>query len=290
MMSKNRLAMLVGLVAVLTLAVSSTLLVAQEAAKVQTLTIEGSTTVGPISDAYKEYFEKQYTKNGAKTLEVTVKNTGSGNGITALLDGRCDIATSSRFMKKEEFAKAAEKGVMPVAHVIALDAICVIVNPNNKVLGLSTAQIKDIYMGKIKNWKDVGGEDLEIVAISRDISSGTYEAFHELAMNKEKMADSVQTVSSSNEAHAKVSTTKGAIAYVGLGFLDEKVRGVNVDGITPSKKTIIAGKYPLSRPLFLFTNGYPKLGSLVYEVCTFHLTEAGQKIVEAKGYVPLTSY
>ncbi|RPI58656.1 MAG: PstS family phosphate ABC transporter substrate-binding protein, partial [Planctomycetaceae bacterium] len=245
----------------LTLAFVASGLSAQEAkpAAKQSLTIEGSTTVGPISDVVKEYFEKQNSG-----LSVTVKNTGSGNGAAALIDGRCDIATMSRFMKPEEFKKAVEKGVTPVAHVVALDAVCMIVNPENQVLGLSSAQVKDIYAGKIKNWKDVGGADMAIVPIGRDSSSGTFEAFAELVMKKEKLADNVQAASTNKDVHERVSSTKGAIGYVGLGFIDNKVRGLNIDGITPSKKTISSGKYPHSRPLFMFTNGYPAMGSAVH--------------------------
>ena len=107
--------------------------------KKDALSVEGSTTVGPIADAYAEYFQKLYP-----ALKITVKNTGSGNGITALIDGRCDLATSSRFMKAEEFKKAVEKGILPVAHTIAMDGLCIAVNPANSILGLSTAQIKDL--------------------------------------------------------------------------------------------------------------------------------------------------
>lgn len=256
-----------------------------EAQKKDTLTIEGSTTVGPITDAYAEFFQQKFPG-----LKITVKNTGSGNGITALIEGRCDIATSSRMMKAEEFKKAVDKGVMPVLHAIAMDGICIAVNPANSIKGLSIAQVKDLYTGKVKNWKDVGGPDMEVVLISRDTASGTFEAFNEMVMKKEKMADGVQFVSSSKEVHARVSTTKGAIGYVGLGFLDEQIKGLNIDGVTPTKKTITSGKYPLSRPLFMITNGYPALGSLIYEVVTFHLGEKGQKMVEAKGYVPVTDY
>lgn len=249
------------------------------------LTVEGSTTVGPIADAYAEYLQKQH-----KDLKITVKNTGSGNGIAALIEGRCDIATSSRFIKADEFKKAVEKGVMPVAHAIAMDGICIVTNNANTILGLSLEQLRDIYTGKIKNWKEVAGPDLEIVVISRDTASGTYEAFNDMVMKKEKMAPSVQYVSSSKEVHAKVSSTKGAVGYVGLGFLDKDVKGLNIEGVTPTKKTITSGKYPISRPLFMFTNGYPALGSLIHEAVALHLSEKGQNLIEAKGFVPVTDY
>ena len=254
---------------------------AQEA---KTLQIEGSTTVGPIADAFAEAFQAKYPD-----LKITVKKTGSGDGEAALIDGRCEIATMSRFMKPEKFKEAADKGVMPVAHAVAMDGVCVIVHPSNPVKGLTSDQIRDIYTGKIKNWKEVGGSDTPIVVISRDTSSGTYETFETLIMNKQKMAEGVEYVNANPQAQNRVKTTPGAIGYVGLAFL-EGVKAVEVNGIAPSRKTILSGKYPVSRPLFMFTNGYPQLGSTVYEFVTYHLSEAGQKIIEAKGFVPVTEY
>jgi phosphate transport system substrate-binding protein len=254
-------------------------------AEKQTLQIEGSTTVGPIADAFAEAFKSNYPG-----LEITVKKTGSGDGAAALIDGRCDIATMSRFMKDKEFKTAVDRGVFPVAHVVAMDGVCVVVHPSNPVTQLSTSQIRDIYKGKITNWKEVGGTDLPIVVISRDNSSGTYETFHELVMNKEEMGSKVEYVNSNPQAHARVKTTVGAIGYVGIGFLDANVKALKVDEILPSKQTIATGQYPVARPLFMFTNGYPQLGSMTYKFCTFYLTETGQEIIEAKGFVPVTNY
>jgi len=223
-------------------------------------------------------------------LEITVNKTGSGDGAAALVDSRCDIAAMSRFMKEKEFKAAAEKGVMPVAHVVAMDGVCVVVHPSNPVKELTTAQAQEIYTGKIRNWRELGGPDMAITVISRDTSSGTYETFHKLVMNKQKMAASVEYVNSNPQAHARVKTTRGAIGYVGLGFVDNTVKALRIDGIAPTRKTIASGVYPVSRPLFLFTNGYPKLGSMTHAFVTFHLSERGQEIVEAKGFVPVTAY
>jgi len=255
------------------------------AAEKQTLQIDGSTTVGPIADAFAEAFKSNYPD-----LEITVKKTGSGDGAAALVDKRCDIAIMSRFMKEKEFKKAVENGVFPVAHVVAMDGVCVVVHPSNPVTQLSTSQIRDIYKGKITNWKEVGGPDLPIVAISRDTSSGTYETFHGLVMNKEEMGSSIEYVNSNPQAHARVKTTTGAVGYVGIGFLDANVKALKVDGVVPSRQTIATGQYPVARPLFMFTNGYPKLGSMTYKFCTFYLTETGQEIIEAKGFIPVTNY
>ncbi len=260
-------------------------LVSSMTASAESLQIEGSTTVGPIADAFAEYFKKVYPD-----LDITVKKTGSGDGAAALVDGRCDIATMSRFMKDKEFSEAVKNGVYPVAHVVAMDGVCVVVHPSNPVKGLTKAQIRDIYMGKISNWSQVGGPSLPIVVISRDSSSGTYETFHNLVMEKKEMGSGVEYVNSNPQAHARVKTTAGAIGYVGIGFLDRNVKALKVDGIQPSRQTISSGVYPVARPLFMFTNGYPKLGSMVHKFCTFYLTETGQELIEAKGFVPLTVY
>ena len=246
------------------------------------LQIDGSTTVGPIGDAFAEAFKNK--------CSITVSKTGSGDGAAALVEDRCDIAMMSRFMKGKEFKAAVDKGIYPVAHAIAMDGVCPIVHPSNPVKALTSEQIRNIYKGKITNWKELGGADRPIVMISRDTSSGTYETFHKLVMKKEKMADAVEYVNSNPQAHARVKSTVGAIGYVGLGFLDRTVKALTVDGVSPNQSTIAKGIFPVSRPLFLFTNGYPKLGSIVHAFCTFHLTEEGQEIIEDKGFVPVTDY
>ncbi len=255
------------------------------AADPKTVKMEGSTTVGPIADAYTEVFKRMYPN-----VTITVNKTGSGNGAAAIVDSRCDIANMSRFMKIQEFKDAVAKGVMPVAHAIAMDGVCVIVHPSNPVSVLKTEQARNIYTGKITNWKELGGADRKIVVVSRDTSSGTYETFEKLVMAKQKMAAGVQYVASNPEAHATVKSTVGAVAYIGLGFVDKDVKALKIDGVMPSRKTIAKGEYPVSRPLFMFTNGYPKLGSIVHALVTFHLTPKGQDIIDAKGFVPVTDY
>ena len=258
------------------------LLIGANGMAAEKLQIDGSTTVGPIGDAFAEAFKDK--------ASITVSKTGSGDGAAALVEGRCDIAMMSRFMKGKEFKSAVDKEIYPVAHAIAMDGVCPIVHPSNPVKALTSDQVKDIYMGKITNWKDLGGADMPIVVISRDTSSGTYETFHKLVMKKEKMADNVEYVNSNPQSHARVKNTVGAIGYVGLGFLDRNVKALTIDGVKPDRSTIAKGVFPVSRPLYLFTNGYPKLGSVVHAFCTFHLTEEGQEIIEDKGFVPVTDY
>jgi phosphate transport system substrate-binding protein len=249
------------------------------------LQLDGSTTVGPIADAFAEAFKRTHPD-----VEITVSKTGSGDGAKALIEDRCDIANMSRFMKGKEFKSAVDNGVMPVAHVVAMDGVCIVVNPANSVSELSTEQIRKIYKGEITNWKEVGGPDLKIVKISRDTNSGTYETFEKLVMKKEKIAGDVEYVNNNSTAHARVANTTGAVGYVGLGFVDRKVKALKVDGVMATRRTIASGKYPVARPLFMFTNGYPKLGSVVFDFVTFHLSERGQDIVEARGFVPVTDY
>jgi phosphate transport system substrate-binding protein len=272
-------------VTVAALIIPCVIAVENAASESKSLQIEGSTTVGPIADAFTEVFNKTYP-----SAKITVTKNGSGNGATALIDGRCDIAMMSRLMKPEEFKAAVEKGILPVTHVIAMDGVCMIVHPSNNVTELSSQQIHDIYAGKVKNWKEVGGSDVPIVAISRDTSSGTYETFDHFVMKKDKMAGNVEYVNSNPQVHGRVKNTTGAIGYVGVGFLDANVKGLKVNGVMPSKETIANGTYPFTRPLFLFTNGYPALGSMSHKFCTFYLTEKGQSIIEEKGFVPVTHY
>ncbi len=261
------------------------LVISSNVAVAQKLHIEGSTTVGPIADGFAEVFKKMYPD-----VTITVNKSGSGTGAAALIDSRCDIATMSRFMKDREFKDAVAKGVFPVAHVVAMDGVCIVVHPSNPISTLSSEQVRDIYLGKIRNWKALGGPDIPIVVISRDTESGTYDTFDSFIMNKKKMASSVEYVTSNPQAFARVQNTRGAIGYVGYGFVQTGVKAITLDGIKPSRQTILSGKYPVSRPLFMFTNGYPTLGSMAHKFVTFHLTEEGQEVVEDKGFVPVTDY
>ncbi|MDD3051206.1 MAG: PstS family phosphate ABC transporter substrate-binding protein [Candidatus Cloacimonetes bacterium] len=249
------------------------------------IVIDGSTTVGPIAKAFAEYYMQLNPK-----VNITVSESGSGNGAKSLMNKTCDIGTLSRFMKDKEFSAAVDNGIMPVAHVVALDGIAVVINPANSVKNLSVEQIKDIYTGKVTNWKEVGGPNEKIVVISRDTNSGTYETFESLVMKKEKMNDKVEYVGSNGAARQRVQSTKGAIGYIGLGFLDKTVKAVNVNNIEASPETVVSGKYPIARPLYMFTNQYPKMGSHLYSYITLYLSPKGQEIIESIGFIPVTKY
>jgi len=248
-----------------------------------TIICDGSTTVGPIAKAFAEYYQ---SRNPG--VNITISETGSGNGAKSLINNACDVANMSRPMKDKEFEQAVEKGIMPIAHVVAMDGIAVIVHESNRVDALSIEQVRGIYTGKITNWRQLGGASQEIVKISRDTASGTYETFEKLVMNKEQIKGA-EYVQSNGAARAAVRTTPAAIGYVGLGFL-EGVKALTIDGVNPSPRTVVTGAYPVSRPLFMWTNGYPELGSHVHRFVTLHLTRDGQQIVEEVGFVPVTDY
>jgi len=248
------------------------------------IVVDGSTTVGPLAKAFAEHFMSE-----RPGVTVTVSESGSGNGAKSLINGTCDVADMSRFMKETEFKAAVEAGVFPVAHVIAMDGIAVIVHPSNPARDLTVEQVRDIYLGKITNWKEIGGPDKPIVVISRDTNSGTYECFEELVMNKQKMAATVEYVGSNGAMRQRVQSTPTAIGYAGLGFVDRTVKALSVNGVQPSRATVVSGVYPIARPLYMFTNGYPKLGSPLHAFITLHLTPKGQEIVEAIGFIPVTT-
>ncbi len=259
----------------------------------ETLTLDGSTTVGPIAKAFAEYY---MTLESA--VNVTVSESGSGNGAKSLINNTCDIANLSRFMKENEFKAAVNNNVQPVAHVVAMDGLPILVHPSNPVRDLRVEQVRKIFSGEISNWKQVGGPDRKIIAISRDTNSGTYETFYKLVMThrvngekvKAQIKDGAEYVGSNGAIRARVQKTPAAIGYAGLGFVDRTVKALLIDGVYPDPDTVTAGTYPIARPLFMFTNGYPKLGSHVHRFVTLHLTEKGQEIVETIGFVPVTKY
>lgn len=244
------------------------------------IVISGSTTVLPIAQKAAEVF-----MNSNQDADISVRGGGSGVGIAALIDGTCDIADSSRPIKDTELDKAVSNGRHPKVNVVAMDGICIIVNPSNSVDTLTRKQIKDIYTGAISNWKQLGGLDEKIVVVSRDTSSGTFEAFGELTLEKAKVRPDALMQASNQAVSTTVAETRGAIGYIGLGYLSSHVKAVYVEGVEATKETVLSGKYPISRPLFMYTNGAPK--GLVKEFIDFILSKEGQQLVEEEGFVGL---
>ncbi len=251
----------------------------------ETIVVDGSTTVGPIAKAFAEYYMSMHPE-----VNITVSESGSGNGAKSLIHRDCNVADMSRFMKQSEFKAAVDNGVIPVAHVVAMDGIAVVVHPTNPVSDLTIKQIRDIYTGTISSWKQLGGPDMRIVTITRDTNSGTFETFEKLVMKEAKIADTAEYVGSNGGMRARIQTTRNAIGYVGLGFVDQTVKALKVAGVSPSQETVSSGRYPISRRLFMFTNGYPKLGGHLHSFVNLYLTKKGQEIIKEIGFVPVTKY
>jgi len=246
----------------------------------ENLIVNGSTTVLPIGQATAEAYMK---KN--PSVNISISGGGSGNGIKALIDKTTQVAMSSREMKKEEIALARSKGVNPVEHKVAIDALTPIVHPSNPVKDLSIEQLSLIYQGKIRNWKEVGGKDLQIVVVSRDTSSGTYESWQEKILHKEKVTPRAQLQASSGAVVQAVSKNRYAIGYIGIGYQNKSVTAVTVNGVIANDVNALKGTYPIARPLYYYTDGQPK--GAVAEYIKFVTGPEGQKIVKKEGFVPI---
>jgi phosphate transport system substrate-binding protein len=258
----------------------SLMLMAGSAIAAGNVVIKGSTTVLPVAQATLEAYMK--TRPG---VNISLSGGGSGEGIKALIDKSTDIANSSREIKDQEIQLAKTKGVNPKAHIVAIDAIVPIVNPKNKVQNLTIDQLSQIYQGKITNWKDVGGENLQIVVISRDSSSGTFESWGELVLHKAKVTPKAQMQASNGAIVQAISKNRYAIGYIGFGYLNKTVKALSVNGIPANMQTALSKQYPVARPLYMYTDGEPKGeadGFLKYV-----LSPAGQKLVAKEGFIPI---
>ena len=246
----------------------------------ESIVIKGSTTVLPVAQGTLEAYMK-----ANPGLQISLSGGGSGEGIKALIDKTTNIATSSREIKAKEIELAKVKGINPVAHVVAYDAIIPVVHPKNKVTNLSIDQLSQIYQGKITNWKEVGGDDLKIVVISRDSSSGTFESWDHFVMKKAKVTPRAQMLASNGALVTAVAKNKYAIAYVGIGYINKSLKPLQVNGIKATIGAAMSKEYPLSRELYMYTNGEPQ--GQVAKYIAFVKSAEGQKIVVKEGFVPL---
>ncbi|MCE5200476.1 MAG: phosphate ABC transporter substrate-binding protein [Armatimonadota bacterium] len=262
-------------------------------AKSGVVQIKGSDTMVNLGQAWAEVYMK--THSGAN---VAVTGGGSGTGIAAMIQGTTDIAESSRPMKEEEKALAEKRGTNPVEHEVALDALSVIVNHSNPISKLTIDQLSNIFTGKITNWKQVGGLDEKIVLLSRDKNSGSHVFFLEHVVRRgnekgpEEYAQSTLMMPSSEAIASQVATDKGTIGYVGLGYVDPKkhkaltiAKTAAGPFIKPSIDTAIDHTYPISRPLYWYTNGQPK--GEIKSLLEFVMSTEGQNIVDKLGFAPI---
>jgi len=254
--------------------------------------VKGSDTMVNIGQAWAE---KYMEKNPAEFVAVT--GGGSGTGISSLISNTCDIAMCSRQMKQKEIDLAKQKNINPFEIRVALDGLAVVVNPKNPVSRLTLDQLSRIFTGKITNWKEVGGEDKKIVILSREVNSGTHIYFKEHVLrrndpdSKEEFAASALLLSSSLGIADEVAGNPAAIGYYGIGYISAKQKAVLIakdeksEYIAPTIENVLNGKYPISRPLFLYTNGQPQ--NLVKKFVDFALSGEGQEIVLKTDFVPV---
>jgi len=252
--------------------------------KSQSISVKGSDTILPLAQAEAEKF---INESNGKSVSVT--GGGTGVGIAALIDKGVDIATASREMTADEINKANENGIKPVKYVIAYDGITVVVNPNNPISKLTFNQLRGIYNGSISNWKQVGGEDKPISAISRDSSSGTYADFKKDVLFGDEFRPDALTQATTGGIVTEVAQNPNAIGYIGFAYVDNSIKVLSLDkgngSVLPTTQSILSGTYPLSRSLYFYTNGEP--AGLTKEFNDFVLSEKGQNIVSKVGFIPV---
>ncbi|MDR1225842.1 MAG: PstS family phosphate ABC transporter substrate-binding protein [Prevotellaceae bacterium] len=248
--------------------------------------VKGSDTMLPLSQKESE----SYMKANPSTT-ITVTGGGSGVGISALLEGTTDIAQASRKIKFDEKQKLQEAGKSVKEIVAAYDALAVVVHPSNKVINLTREQLEGIFTGKIKSWKEVGGDDLKIVPYSRETSSGTYEFFKESVLKNKNYMNGIMSMPATGAIIQSISQTKGAVGYVGLAYLNKDVKAIHVSydrGKTFAEPSVANAKsqvYPIVRPLYYYYE--VKSEKLVKPFMDYVLSDAGQKIVSEVGFITL---
>jgi phosphate transport system substrate-binding protein len=255
--------------------------------------IKGSDTMVNLGQAWAERYMEI---NPADFVAVT--GGGSGTGLSSLISGTCDIAMSSRNIKQKEIDLARQKGIEPNEIKVALDGLAVVVNHSNPVDKLTLAQLADIFTGRFSNWREVGGNDEKIVVLSREVNSGTHVYFKEHvlrknnSLSKEEFSPSALLLSSSQAIADEVAGNPAAIGYYGMGYISAKQKPVAIardeqsEYVSPIIENVVNGTYPISRPLFLYTNGEPQ--GAVKKFIDFALSKEGQEIVLKTDFVPIS--
>ncbi len=240
------------------------------------VTVSGSTSVGPVVEVLGEDFS---AKN--EGISVEVQQIGSSAGIKNAIEGTSQIGMASRDLKDEEKASGLKETQ------IAIDGIAVITNKNNEVKDLTLEQVKDIYTGKITNWKEVGGKDAPIVVVSREDGSGTRDGFQEnVGFESEELTKDAQISDGSGNIKSIVEGNENSIGYISFGYVDDKVNALTIDGVELTVENVKDNKYAIARP-FLLVNKEDKISEEGTKFIEFILSEEGQKIVEDKGFISI---
>ena len=240
-----------------------------------TVATDGSTSMEKVIGALGESFME-----ANKGMTFTYNPTGSGSGIQAVSEGRCDIGLSSRALKDDEKAAGLKETI------VALDGIAIIVNPQNPVKDLSLEQIAKIYTGEITNWKDVGGEDAEIVRIGREAGSGTRDGFESITETKD-VCQYRQELTSTCDVITTVSQNPNAIGYASLAAIKDSVKALTVNGVAPTEATVKDGTYLVQRPFVLVTKEGTALSETAQKFFDFALSAPAASIISAAGAVPV---
>ncbi len=262
--------------------------------KLNSIQIKGSDTMVNLGQAWAEHYMQKHPDS-----LVAVTGGGSGTGLSALISGTCDIAESSRKIKEKELAAAQANGIDAVEFQVAMDGLAVVVSTQNPIHQLTADAVADIFTGKIRNWKEVGGNDLPIVLLSREVNSGTHVYFkehvlrHGDAKRKEEFDDGALLMPSSQAIADEVAQNPNAVGYYGIGYKNptQKILAIAKDKnspyISPTIENVMNGSYYISRPLFMYSQGKPK--DLVKDFIDFVLSGEGQKIVQEVDFVPIHS-
>lgn len=263
-----------------------------QAKQEESIQIKGSDTMVNLGQAWAEVF----MEDKPDTL-IAVTGGGSGTGIAALLNKTCDIAQSSRDISEKERKLAQGQGIDIKELKVGIDALAVVVHPDNPVRELTIDQLSGIFTRKFRNWKELGGNDESILVLSRERNSGTHVFFLEEVVRKgdksstEEFAPDVLMMPSSQAIEQEVAVNKSAIGYFGLGYMSERVRALSVKSekaeafMPPTLETALNGSYPLARPLYFYLPGEPK--GVVAEFVDFVLSEKGQSVVLDMHFIPL---
>ncbi|MGH2626757.1 MAG: phosphate ABC transporter substrate-binding protein, partial [Anaerolineales bacterium] len=258
----------------------------------QTLENKGSDTMVNLALAWAEAYQDLRPE-----VRISVTGGGSGTGLAGLIQGTVDLANASRQIKPEEIAEARTNGIEPTEFIVARDAIAVIVHPSNPVDELSLGQISAIYSGRIRNWREVGGEDRPIVRLSRETNSGTHVYFLEAVLRRGDPEDETLfsrdtlLLPSSEGIIAEVRQNPNTIGYDGLGYVTPDVKVIAIAAeegeppVLPSSATVAAQQYPIARDLYMYTPG--AAGGLVAEYLEWILGPEGQRLVDELGFVPV---
>ncbi len=215
-----------------------------------------------------------------KDIRITVAGGGSGVGVQKVGEGLVQIGNTGRALKDSEVSKYGLE-----TFPFAIDGVAIAVNPANSVTSLSKAQVKDVFAGKITNWKELGGKDAPISLYVREDGSGTRETFEERALDKGTSVQSANVVNSNGAMKTAIAQDPNAIGYVGIGHLDDSIRGVTVDGMVPSQENAADGTYTITRLLYMNTKGKPQ--GLTALFIDYIYSEDGKGFISASGYIPL---